>query len=163
MVKTLSTTSPSVKVLDPVKDLKPRFEKFIKPLVDLYCVTQDAMIIIARHYKWSKDMIDQRWFDEQEKLQYELGLEPHPAMSKDQLISSSLLSNNPSNICPICYESMESSFSLGCGHTFCKDCWTNQLAEQVQGERNSCESRCMQQGCNMQVGHSNFLEMLKGD
>ena len=58
MVKTPSTTSPSVKVLDPVKDLKPRFEKFIKPLVDLYFVTQDAMIIIARHYKWSKDMID---------------------------------------------------------------------------------------------------------
>ena len=95
MKNSLSTTTESVKVLDPEKDLKPALEKNIQSLMELYSVSQDAMIIIARHYRWNSDKINDVWFAEQDKLQYSLGLTPNPAMSKDKLISSSLLSNNP--------------------------------------------------------------------
>jgi ariadne-2 len=67
-------------------------------------------------------------------------------------------------MCMICYEKMGSKFfSLGCGHTFCQNCWFENLVEKVLGGVNCSTALCMQQGCNMQVGHSNFLEILKSN
>ena len=72
--------------------------------MELYSVSSDAMIIIARHYRWNSDRINDAWFSEADKLQYTLGLAPNPAMAKDKSISSSLLVNNKSQVCLICYE-----------------------------------------------------------
>lgn len=52
--------------------------------MDLYSVSQDDMIIIARHYRWNSDKINDAWFSESEKLEYTLGLKPNPILNKDK-------------------------------------------------------------------------------
>ena len=46
----------------------------IEELQELYEMGLDSLIIIARHYAWNPDRM-QDWFSDQERLQYDLGLE----------------------------------------------------------------------------------------
>ena len=43
---------------------------------DLYGLAVDELIIIAQHYKWNRDRMEE-WFNEdvQQRLKYQLGLE----------------------------------------------------------------------------------------
>ena len=45
-------------------------------LEDMYCMDMDPLIIIAQHYKWNPDRM-QDWFNDevQNRLKYRLGLE----------------------------------------------------------------------------------------
>jgi len=72
--------------------------------MELYEVNFDQMVIIARHFRWNADRINDAWFANSHKLQYTLGLKPAPEMKKNVAISSSLLLNNKSWTCLICYE-----------------------------------------------------------
>ena len=72
--------------------------------MELYQVNFDQMVIIARHFRWNGDRINDAWFANSHKLQYTLGLKPAPEMKKNAAISSSLLLNNKSWTCLICYE-----------------------------------------------------------
>ena len=41
----------------------------VEELIDLYAMEEDQLILIARHYDWSADKM-QNWFNEQDKLQF---------------------------------------------------------------------------------------------
>jgi len=49
-----------------------------------------------------------------------------------------------------------------CTHTFCTDCWVNYLMEQLRKGVEGIDAPCMQAGCNVRVGHSQFLRLLEG-
>lgn len=49
-------------------------EERMEELTDLYALEPDPLFIIARHYKWSSDRM-QEWFNEQDQLKFKLGLE----------------------------------------------------------------------------------------
>ena len=64
--------------------------------------------------------------------------------------------------CMICYSEIDesNSSSLGCGHTFCNECWKEFLAEKVNEGYMGIYANCMQSGCNMMVTHTLFEERL---
>ena len=66
--------------------------------------------------------------------------------------------------CMICYEEItdETSFALRCEHTFCNVCWQDYLKNKVHSGYQGIDSLCMQQGCNLKVGHSVFEKFLDG-
>lgn len=45
----------------------------IEELQDLYNLPLDQLIVIARHYEWNQDKM-QDWFVQQESLKFQLGL-----------------------------------------------------------------------------------------
>lgn len=122
---------------------------------------EDSMITVARHYNWREDRLV-NWFDEQDKLIKQLGLEPNEKMVNDPKVNVSLLVNNPDRDCLVCYDTLDetNTFKMECGHAFCKDCWVNHIQGAITAGINVCEASCMQEGCNMKVGHSQFLELL---
>ena len=67
--------------------------------------------------------------------------------------------------CLICYEELtdDNSFSLGCGHEFCRTCWTEFVTDRIKSGNEGIDTYCMQQGCNMKIGHSHFEELLEND
>lgn len=63
----------------------------------------------------------------------------------------------------ICYDELneENSFALeGCKHTFCKACWKDYLLDRINSGSDGIDANCMQQGCNLKVGHSIFCMFL---
>ena len=66
----------------------------ISELEELYEMPLDALIIIARHYAWNQERM-QDWFNQQEKLKFVLGLEFNAALAtKHPQINSSLPSQH---------------------------------------------------------------------
>ena len=65
--------------------------------------------------------------------------------------------------CMICYSELNdsNSKSLPCGHTFCTECWQEYLVEKVNEGYMGIYANCMQNGCNMMVTHSMFVELLE--
>lgn len=49
----------------------------------------DSLIHIARYFLWNEEKMQTTWFAEQEKLQFEIGVEYDKRLDKDPQISSS--------------------------------------------------------------------------
>ena len=82
-------------------------------------------------------------------------------MANNSKINASLPSFNGANICLCCYEKLGSNkFALRCGHTFCISCWEDHAKASVQSENFQANAKCMQQGCNLVLGHSLYLRFL---
>lgn len=142
-------------------EIRDSIEKQIKKWCEDYYQPFDRMILIARHCSWQNDKIMSDWVDNQDRLQFELGLIPRPDLRKDKRVNVSLPENNREKVCLSCYEPLDKTkFALMCGHTFCRECWRQHLVARLSAGINECTARCMQEGCNVVVTHSAFLELL---
>lgn len=148
----------SVKVLSS-EDIKPAFVKKITDWLSLFDLSFDSMVIVARHFKWSEDNL-YAWFDTKDSLKFRLGIEPLPETQTDQVMRQSLAKYT--KVCNSCYENLDKKFALGCGHTFCGECWHSYLKQKVTQGISNCQAQCMQTGCNLTVTHSAFTKILTG-
>lgn len=89
-------------------EIRDSIEKQINKWCEDYYQSFDRMILIARHCSWQNDRIMSDWVDNQDRLQYELGLIPRPELQYDRMISVSRPENNRDNVCLSCYERLGS-------------------------------------------------------
>lgn len=55
------------------------------------------------------------------------------------------------------------TLALGCGHRFCRTCWTEYLNGKVQNEGESARIQCMENGCNRIVREEIVDELVTGN
>lgn len=73
-------------------------------------MTQDEAICVFRHFKWDAEKMQEAWFDNEDKLKLQLGIEfdrkAFLSLPKDkqQVMSASLKENN-GGCCLVCYGS----------------------------------------------------------
>lgn len=84
-------------------DVRPAFESKINNWLALYYLEFDEMIIVARHFGWSDDRLNE-WFEKKDTLQYTLGVVPTKDSMTNPKMAMSLLKNNKAMICTSCYE-----------------------------------------------------------
>ena len=67
----------------------------------------------------------QAWFEQQETLQYKLGLEFDQSLEEQNPHMAASKPDQHGGYCTICYSELTdaNSKSLPCGHTFCTECW----------------------------------------
>ena len=133
----------------------------IDEINNLLSVGHDACILIARQYQWSTDKIYTTWFEQKDKLQYALGIAYDKSLDKDPKVNLSLPSLH-GGYCLVCYEGLtgQNKFSLACRHEFCVECWKDYLRSQLTTDITGLDTKCMQSGCNLKVGHTSFLKLL---
>ena len=133
----------------------------ISELQDLYNLPLDQLIVIARHYEWNQDKM-QDWFVQQESLKFQLGLSFDYRLPQNAPHMNTSLPNQHGGYCQVCYSEITdaNSYSLDCKHTFCSECWTDYLTEKVRSGYQGINASCMQGGCNMKVQHSTFERYL---
>lgn len=84
-----------------------------------------------------------------------------PTISSLSSLSSSSSSICRSQMCPVCATSQigDKFYSLACGHSFCKDCWSMYFETQIfQGI--STQIGCMAQTCNVRVPEDLVLTLV---
>ena len=47
----------------------------MEDLVDMYNLSTDDLLLVARHYQWNEELMQNDWFKNQDKLIYTLGIE----------------------------------------------------------------------------------------
>ena len=138
----------------------------LENLQEMLCLDEiDQVILIMIHFKWDEESA-YSWFDMEDEEKFEIGIEfdqtiserlPHTTYSLKESLEAEDVA-----YCMICYNelSSDSEFALDCTHTFCKECWVENLSNQINSGIEGINTSCMQEGCNLKVGHSVYLRML---
>ena len=127
----------------------------------------DQVISVLRYYNWNQRNIEEKWFEEMDKLRFVIGLEYDTTLVQQHPDVNASLAENNSGMCGICYcefdeddEEMKVD-QLCCGHQYNVVCWKYYLKEKVQSEGPGCVfAKCPQLRCNVVVPHSLFLKYL---
>ena len=72
-----------------MNDIRISVKAKIEDLQELFAMDNDSLIHIARHFQWNEEKMQTTWFAEQEKLQFEIGVEYDKRLDKDPQIASS--------------------------------------------------------------------------
>ncbi len=57
-----------------VEQIEHRINKEVIEISELTGLSHDESILLLRHFHWSKDKINQKWFSDSDKLMEEIGL-----------------------------------------------------------------------------------------
>lgn len=55
------------------------------------------------------------------------------------------------------------TLALGCGHRFCRQCWTEYIVNKVAGEGESGRIQCMESGCSRIVRGETIDALVPGE
>ena len=93
----------------------------------------DQVILIMIHFKWDEESA-YSWFDMEDEEKFQIGIEFDPTISERSphttySLKESLEAEEVA-YCFICYNELspDSEFALDCTHTFCKECWVENLS-----------------------------------
>ena len=75
----------------------------------------------------------QEWLFKQDQLKFVLGLEFNNLIMQNHPETNASRPTENGGYCIICYNELSevSSFALGCGHTFCNECWREYLCAKM--------------------------------
>jgi len=65
----------------------------------------DSLVIVARHYKWNQDNM-QEWLFKQDELKFKLGLEFNTSIAQKHRETSASLPAENGGYCIICYNEL---------------------------------------------------------
>jgi ariadne-1 len=150
-------------------DLAREQEGHIKQIVSLFAVSRQTASVLLRKYRWKSERLISDYFEEPAAVLEKAGLNAsatsaaglgkRPRNGGDSSEGSSgvecgVCSSEGSRgiECGVCFceVSPSESSELGCGHTFCNDCWSGHLHSQL-GDGNAQSIACMTHGCSVLV------------
>lgn len=155
------------------EDVERTMEQSAKRVSDIYGISHDDSVIILRRNHWNKDRVIDQLADDPDVIYTSSGLVQPPSegtllASSEPTLSGSQPSTpgEPSNTfqCSICGEevTVSETYSLGCGHRFCNDCWRSYITVSMQenGHLGIVMTQCPGYKCSYPVGDSVFLRYL---
>lgn len=95
-----------------------------KDVNEIWDTKDDESLIILNHYQWNKDLIGEDWFQNEDRLRKEIGLEPKQRDELEDFVGMECLGCSVS-------KSKEEFDSLKCNHVLCKDCWADHIQYNV--------------------------------
>lgn len=108
-------------------------------------------MLLLKAYGWSPDRMEQRYFEDPEKV------------CNDAFVVLGGNSSVGQGTCSICFGDGE-LVSLACGHAFCKTCWNDRIQAMLGTVGDDViDVLCMQQGCRCRVNHLLVKDVCKED
>lgn len=134
-------------------DLAERQSRIMRDACELLAVTQEEAFALLHEFQWDLSRLQDAWFNDDAKVRERCGVGCSPAGS-----SSSASSSGPAP-CTICFNNVNESLGLSCGHRFCKGCWTCYLHTAVDDGKAAVQARCPQHKCGRAVPPSFFRRL----
>ena len=129
-------------VFDP-KDIQAHQDKQIQDVASVLSQPPPAAAILLRHFRWNKEELIDKYFQDTDTVLEEAGLGPdadaHPPR----------LEKVRGFTCDICCEDDPDlqTFAMKCGHRFCADCYKHYLEGKIKDEGEAARIRCPGEGC----------------
>jgi len=111
------------------ESLTARVEAEVREVCELTELPRPLAALLLRHFKWDKEQLFGRWFEDTEGVCREAGLAPAELREGGGV----QLSQTRTFECSICRESGEQAgTALWCGHSYCNKCWAQYLEGKVE-------------------------------
>jgi len=116
--------------------------------------TSAVSAALLRHFKWNKEKLIESYLEDPKKTCIEAG------MTSFDLEKPFQNANQPYG-CLICFEEMPTgkTFSLNCGHRYCKECWRSYLEVKVNEGPRCVYARCPSPKCKAIVHEEAFRNL----
>lgn len=122
-------------------------------IVNVLAWSRTSALLLLRHFKWNKDDVKERFFEDPEAVTKRSRVENMP----DDFIRS-----DTGIDCGMCWDPVPAggAAALACGHAFCMDCWSGHLKYHLDNSAaNSIAVRCPMAKCPQFCGRKAFAEV----
>eukprot|EP01121_Diplochlamys_sp_Union-15-3_P002140 TRINITY_DN1185_c0_g1_i2.p1 TRINITY_DN1185_c0_g1~~TRINITY_DN1185_c0_g1_i2.p1 ORF type:complete len:622 (+),score=122.87 TRINITY_DN1185_c0_g1_i2:56-1921(+) len=144
--------------LSPEEIIKEQ-RRMITEVAELLNVPEASAANMLRHYKWKKEILFGKYFDNPQAVLVEAGCDSsvlkkkkkHKSKNQPELSSSRIKLTGVGG-CLICGEDKEANdcSAMSCKHRFCNECYTSFLTFKIN-EREVTKLTCPAVGCNLVV------------
>ena len=128
------------------EDLEDQQSQQVKKLIQFLAVSEDAALLILKHFSWNPERAMQEFSDNREKVLETLGI-PEDRVNGEL----GLRAVQKDFECEICYLDATEGYECTKGHLFCTGCWRDHIKIHVSG---ACDTiTCMAEDCPCEVMH----------
>lgn len=160
-------TDPSDWFLDEDLDDEPKFEILERPELEHRMretidsaaahlnISPAEATLVLQHFKWSTEDLLRDYFDRPDFFLKEAGVVDRPILFNPT-------TNTDPIVCKVCLEDKvpKEFFALGCGHSYCRDCWSAYLQEMaVNSGQEITRTSCMYPHCRTKLTEKDFEEL----
>lgn len=144
------------RVMDP-SEIESERGILVSEIMAIGSLDRSAALGLLIRYEWNKERLTEEYFDDPDKVLAAAGLTALMEGSKDAPPSTPMEME-----CQICYDTVDSSdaFALACGHSFCRECWTDYLEGRVKQGNMVTRTDCPDSDCTERVYDSMFEQLL---
>lgn len=135
------------------EEIEPRQQKRIFEITDTLGVSEEIAKSLLLKYRWDKEEVINRFTDYDNLLLKVFNYD----------MSKSVKKAVGSFLCPVCYEQKQQPVSLECGHSFCRDCFSDYLENSVKNGPDSVFSTCPQAKCLLIVPDTLFQNLCSAE
>jgi ariadne-1 len=160
-------------------DIEPIMRSMIEDEASLLDVNSDVAQTLLQQYKWDREKLNDAFFANSEKVTRSAGVDMYVDTQTLLSAGGSSVSGGPAKLartsskgasaipgelfkCRICYDETANAFSMGCGHKFCRPCYSDYLASQVSDGPPCIIAHCPEYKCT-QIVTSSVFHALLGD
>lgn len=163
-------------IITEYQEIVPLMEAITREVSTLLDIDYDSSQILLQSYRWDKERLIDAFFGNPEKVFAETGLDKYShtavlailkADKADVTTSASTSATSASSksnsfVCRICCDDSVATeaVSLGCGHQFCRICYSEYLRNQVNDGPSCIRAHCPEHKCSQSVPRSFFTTLL---
>ena len=161
-------------VITEYQEIVPLMEAVTREVSTLLDIDYDSAQILLQSYRWDKERLIDAFFSNPEKVFLETGLDKYNQSAIQSMLScstekvdevetSATTTAKNSFICRICCDESAPSeaLSMGCGHQFCRTCYSEYLRNQVTDGPSCIKAHCPEHKCCQSVPRSFFTSLLE--
>ncbi|KAH8314717.1 hypothetical protein KR074_011808 [Drosophila pseudoananassae] len=122
--------------------------------------------IILNHFRWDKERLFENYFESSPEDFFHRAHVVNPFEKQKELeedpsgaACTSTSCTCKEQLCGICYCPCDELKGLGCGHSFCIDCWKQYLANKTCSEGLAHTITCPATDCDILVDYVSFLKL----
>lgn len=166
--RALSVPSDNFNILD-ISEIVPIMNSLVEDVSSLLDLNCDVTQSLLQANKWDREKLIDAFFANPDKVLKKAGVDLYSDTITDSLSSmsaddkasgTSSTSNGQIVKCRICYDETSSSFSMGCGHKFCRPCYSEYLCSQVNDGQTCIIAHCPEFKCSQVVTAAVFQALL---
>lgn len=126
-------------------DILRRQEDDISTVSTVLSIPKESACLLLRHYKWSVNTVNEKWFADEENVRKAVGLLEKAIIQ---------FPNGKKVTCVICFDKYPAQriSSAGCGHPYCNECWKSYITTSIDDGSGCLMLRCPDPSCDAAVG-----------
>lgn len=129
------------------EEIRALQEQQAEQVANLLAQSQEQALILLRHYKWKKERLIDKLLEKADEVMEEAGIGTCPVEPEIEIVLN--------YECPICCEVGDlETFSMSCGHRYCRDCYTRFMYEKIAEDGEVRTLTCPGDRCKLALGES---------
>jgi ariadne-1 len=155
------------------EQIRPEMIRVCEDVCEVLQLSRATAGVLLRQVHWNKESLLEQYIsseDNNERLLKQAGVynrcyggNDNSTKKTNTIIPSCSVAPGSKFTCPICYDETTDTLSMPCGHSFCRDCWSDFCSNAINEGPSCVTVTCPQAGCPEVVTEEEMEAVLGND